>query len=37
MGDDVRIVLVSPSEAVRHSIEQVDLQQSVSFADRVPE
>jgi anti-anti-sigma factor len=37
MGDDVRIVLVSPGEAVRQSIEQADLQQSVAFADRVPE
>ena len=37
MGDDVNIVVVSPSASVRHSIEQVDLQQSVSFADRVPE
>ena len=37
MGDDVQIVLVSPSEAVRRSIEQADLQQSVSFADRVPD
>lgn len=37
MGGDVRIVVVSPSEAVRRSLEQLDLQQSVSFADRVPE
>jgi anti-anti-sigma factor len=37
MGGDVRIVVVSPSEAVRRSLELVDLQQSVSFADRVPE
>jgi anti-anti-sigma factor len=37
MGDDVRIVVVSPSESVRRSLELVDLQQSVSFADRVPE
>jgi anti-anti-sigma factor len=37
MGGDVRIVLVSPSDEVRRSIEKVDLEQSVSFADRLPE
>jgi anti-anti-sigma factor len=36
LGDDVGIVVVSPSAAVRRSLEQVDLQQSFSFADRVP-
>jgi anti-anti-sigma factor len=37
MGDDVQLVLVSPNETVRRSIELVDLQQSVTFTDRVPE
>jgi anti-sigma B factor antagonist len=36
LGDDVDIVVVSPSPSVRRSLEQVDLQQSVSFTDRVP-
>lgn len=36
LGDDVDIVVVSPSKSVRRSLEQVDLQQSVSFTDRVP-
>jgi anti-sigma B factor antagonist len=36
LGDDVDIVVVSPSASVRRSLEQVDLQQSVSFTDRVP-
>jgi anti-anti-sigma factor len=37
MSDDVRIVLVAPSAEIRRSIEQVDLQQSVAFADRLPD
>ena len=36
LGDAVGIVVVSPNAEVRRSLEQVDLQQSVSFADRVP-
>jgi anti-anti-sigma factor len=37
MADDVAIVIVSPTESVRETIDGVGFQQSVTFSDSVPE
>lgn len=37
LADDVRIVLVRANEKVRHTIRLVGFDQSISFADQVPE